>query len=476
MSSKSHTYYPASQNQKIYFFRNFYCQKNIQNVNFIFYLSLKFLDLDVLRKTLVALLKRYEIFRTTLILIDGKVKQKVWHYSKSFLINDVIDLSHVQNKNNEFQNIVADLHQKVFKYNKCPWFITKIVTLEKDVNVLVVSIPHMIVDARSVEIIQTEIYQIYGSYLRQEKIIMPKVLQFKDYIARIDENLNSKNGERLRYFWMNLLKDPPSTNLTTCLSYKNFDKPQTYKETIEQEIRNCFSSNKIESDFSGIVSNIEYSIGKTFLICLDQKQLKILKMLEDASNVSLAVVFIASFLLLLSKLTGENDIFIGINSSTRDNRELNSVVGFLINTVFFRFKILDTLSLIDYIRKVNLKFLEVQLHRNYPHERALYDSDIPFHKIGIFFMNIMKKNEITKMIFNPIHLNNSIHPYFDIDCHILIYKNMVEIQCKYKSEIFKESTIDFIFSNYLSMIDNFKINSNYSIRNIILNSDTNSKI
>jgi len=210
-------YYDASQSEKIYFLTNFYRQKNIIPSNIVFSIPLEVLNNKALRKAFICLTERHEIFRTTLTMIDGNIKQRVWLNDPSLLKIKIIDIRKLKDKREiffAFEKIKTDSKLVIFEYKKCPWLDVKLIKINNNINILLISIPHMICDEKSIEIIRKEFCQLYKSYLIGERVTLPKALQYKDYVVKVEEILKSKKGELDRSVWIKLLEEPPSINLT----------------------------------------------------------------------------------------------------------------------------------------------------------------------------------------------------------------------------------------------------------------------
>lgn len=467
-------YYEVSQTQKAAFIGHLYAKTKKQIVPFNVSDSIKIrnLNLEVLKKTFDILIQRHEIFRTTLLVVDGEVKQKVWDHDSSLFNIKIVNLKKSKDKENKLNKLKCDFNQTLFKCSQRPWLRVKLIMYDENISVLLIVAPHMITDDSSMHFIKKELSLIYESHLNGKSINTPKILQYKDYIAEIKEILRSDKGEKHRLYWKNVLNELPNNNLTTLFSNNKFNKSKSYKETIRKEINECCRkiSTQIEDDFFGTVSFLKFEQGAGYYFVIDSQRLIILKGLVKESNVSMPHIIIATFHLLIYKLTGERDNIIGICSNLRDRKELNNIIGCLTNTVLFRYKIEKSIDLIDYIKNVYMSFIKALRHQIYPFEQALYDSDVSFHRISNLFLNIVGSENVISNNYNQesIHIDNIGNPYFDINCGVSIYNNVVEINCGYKTSLFSKDTIEFMFSKYLELIDGFKINATQKIQDIEL--------
>ncbi|NVO08830.1 MAG: hypothetical protein HXX16_02605 [Bacteroidales bacterium] len=473
-NNENQIYYEASQTQKAAFIGHLYAKTKKQIIPFNVPDSIKIrnLNLEAIKKAFDILIQRHEIFRTTLLMVDGEVKQKVWDHDSSLFDVSIVNLKKSKDKEGKLNKLKCDFNQVLFKCDQRPWLRIKIIQLNENISILLLVAPHMITDVRSMQFIKKELSFIYKAQLEGESIDDSKVLQYKDYIAEINEILRSDKGEKHRLYWLNILRELPNNNLTTLFSNNNFNKNKSYKETLRIEMNECCRkvSTKMEYDFFGTVSFLKFEQGAGYSFIIDSQRLAILKRLVHESNANMSHIIIATFHLLLYKLTGERDNIIGICSNMRDRKELDNLIGCLTNTVLFRHKIEESVDLIDFIKTVYVSFIKTLRHQIYPFEKALYDSDVPLHRISNLFLNITSSENVISNNDNqhPIHTDNIGNPYFDINCGISIFDNIIEVSCGYKTSLFTKDTIDFIFSKYLELIDGFKVNSDKKIKDIRL--------
>ncbi|NOU17767.1 MAG: hypothetical protein HOO91_09435 [Bacteroidales bacterium] len=481
-SNENQIYYEASQTQKAAFIGHLYAKtkKQIVPFNVSGSIKIKNLNLEALKKAFDILIQRHEIFRTTLLMVNGEVKQKIWDHDSALFNIKITNLNKSKNKEKQLDQLRSDFSQVLFKCNQRPWLRAELVMFDEKISILLMVTPHMISDDSSINFIKKELSLIYEAYLNGESIDIPKTFQYKDYVTEINEILRSDKGEKYRLYWKNVLNELPSNNLTTLFANSKSNKSTSYKETIRKEINECCRtiSTKMENDFFGTVSFLKFERGASYHFIIDSQRLTILKGLVKKSNVSMPHIIIATFHLLIYKLTGERDNIIGICSNTRERKELYNIIGCLTNTVLFRYKIEESIDLIGYIKNVYIGFFKALRHQIYPFEKALCDSDVPFHRISNLFLNIIGSEDVINNNYNQeaVHRENAGNPYFNIDCGITIYNNIIDISCGYKTSLFSKDTIEFIFNSYLQLIDSFKINTTQKIQDIELMLYDKSKI
>lgn len=437
------------------------------------------IDFDVLEKSFDTLIQKYDVFRTTLLLVGDEVKQRIWEHNPSLLKIEYLDLRNSKNKDRELNKLVKASNQVLFNFQIYPWIDVKLAQLSEIENVLLISMPHFIVDFDSMKFIRKELSQFYKSHLKNEIIKNSEVIHFKDYIAEINQVLASPKGDKHRAYWKRLLTELPTQNLTTTFSNMALNQNNSYKETILQEVKEYLIKlpSQMESNLLGVVSMLREIEGAAYTLYIDQKKFKIIKMLAEKLNIPLSVLIVSTFHLLVYKLSGENDVIIGIHLSLRDKEKFKDVIGYLINTIFVRYKIDDSLRLNEFFKFYYINFIRTSKHKIYPMEKALYDSDVPLHRAGKLFINITN-NETTLNLSSTAarHSDSPTYSFFDIDCHISLFNNIAEICIHYKAGLFTKVAIEFIFSKYLEMIDELDMSSNKLLKDIKLEYSNRSEL
>jgi hypothetical protein len=198
--------------------------------------------------------------------------------------------------------------------------------------------------------------------------------------------------------------------------------------------------------------------------------MSLLTQFAKSISLSLPITIIGIFEILVFKLTGEKDVLLGINQNLRDSPRLDQVIGFLINTVIFRNEIDDRSSLINFFKSMSLQFIKMLRHKIYPFEKALYEADIPLHRVGKIFLNIIDESHKTYNYADVegCFLEKIEYPFFDLDFHLLICNNIIRIECIYKSLLFNKLNIRYLSEQFLRVIDIIVSNTTCLISEITL--------
>ena len=387
-------YYAASIFQKGIYLKHLHSTKGVRPCNCHIERNFKHLDSQILQQAIDTIIDRHEVIRTTLVDIDGEIKQKVWPFSPAILKVEIIDLSRVKRQKNKLFDFIQAFLQSEFLPDQYPWLKVAVIKLSRSKYKLIMVMPHMITDNHSMDFLLNELKCLYKSYMLNKQISLSPIIQFGEYINSVESLLKS-NGEKHKQFWLNILKDIPEKNLSSHLSSGGKEKIRPYTPFINQELEEALGSLSAEAkkSFWGVVSCITKQ-GAAINIVLNSRHLRTLTKISKVTKTNLEMVIIATFKLLSIRLSGENETIFGLNTNLRDNEELNGTIGFMINTVLLRYKANPDHSFVDFIEDMKLSFFRTLRHKIYPFDMVLSKSDVSLDYVGNVFLNILNQNQV----------------------------------------------------------------------------------
>ena len=295
------------------------------------------LDTSVLRRALEAMVARHESLRTTFRTADGDVRQFI---SESGALNfEEADAG----SEAEAQVMCRRIVSKPFDFETGPLFRTRLIRLGDGSHVFLFVLHHIIADAWSIGILLQETAMLYNALAggkSAEASLPPLRLQYKDHAALQYEQLAGEEGAKLRDYWMRKLSgELPLLDLPA-------DRPRPPTKTFAAKT---------------LFSRIEEPLAEK-LIAFSRRE-----------GVTLFITLTALVKVLIHRYSGAADIIVGTAVSGRNRVELESQIGFYINTVALR----DTLSRTDSFRavleKVRQTFAEAYDHQMYPFDQLVAD-------------------------------------------------------------------------------------------------------
>ncbi|WP_197055448.1 non-ribosomal peptide synthetase [Gillisia sp. Hel_I_29] len=391
------------------------------------------LDIDVFRSTIDLLISRHEILRTVFIEVKGLPKQKILDAStlryEILLLEPSLELEH------EISHHVFDLEQ---------WPLIKIVLVKEAQGYrLLCNMHHIISDGWSMDLFQRDFSVIYESKQSGQEISLPKLrVQYKDYA-----------------FWQNSL-----------LSKSTFSNHKLYWES---KLSGRLPVLQLPRDYYGneLISDTRKSGYYSFAIGTELKR-DISEFLLN-NKVSLFAFFLSCYKILLHRLTGENDIIVGVPSANRNHEDIKDLIGFFLNTLMLRDVLDQEERFIDFLDGVHTTLIEGLAHQEYPFEEILDGLDISrdYHQFPIssVFLNMLdfdSTNEDVLVDFEDSQGDLSSTAKLDLECYIKSYKNGISVYCVYRNDLFKPETIRYWMEAFNSILQQVIQDSEISIANL----------
>ena len=297
------------------------------------------LNISVLEQAITEIVRRHEILRTNFQQIEAKNLQVIRPEINISL--QVINLEQIPAKQ-QLQNVERLINQetdKIFNLSEDDLFQSTLYQLNQNSYVLLLNMHHIISDGWSTGILLQELSTLYTAYLAGNKSPLPDLqIQYADYAIWQKQKFTSEIREKQLNYWKQQLADiPPLLELPT-------DKPRP----------------PIQSFRGGIW---EFSINSN----LSQK----IRTLTQQSDATLFMTMLAAFVILLYRYSGQDDILIGSPMAGRNRQEIQSLIGYFVNTVVLRTKLTGNPSFREILNQVRQVATEAHNYQDIPYNQVV---------------------------------------------------------------------------------------------------------
>ncbi|MBX3714004.1 MAG: amino acid adenylation domain-containing protein, partial [Lysobacter sp.] len=116
---------------------------------------------------------------------------------------------------------------------------------------------------------------------------------------------------------------------------------------------------------------VQSHVGGTFPLVLPAELGPQLKQLGQRHGTTLFMVLLAGWSLLLSRLSGQDDVVVGTPVANRQRREVEALVGFFVNTLALRVRVGETASVAELLAQVKETTLGAFAHQELPFEQVV---------------------------------------------------------------------------------------------------------
>ncbi|MCD6571342.1 MAG: amino acid adenylation domain-containing protein, partial [Deltaproteobacteria bacterium] len=262
------------------------------------------LNVNIITKALQIVVDRHESLRTTFSTRDDKPVQIIADYLKVEL--PLIDLTDKpEDKQNIYVDRVIDKEASTtFDLEEGPLFRVKIIRLAPLKHILLLTMHHVISDGWSIGIILKEAASAYFAIIKSKEPELPGLrIQYRDFAYWQNKLLEDGGLEEQKAYWLDKLGGRlPVLDLPT-------DRPRPPVQT---------------------------SNGSVHRFSIDAGLTSRLHELSKGHDATLFMILLGAFSVLLNRLTHQEDIIIGSPIAGRNHPDLESLIGFFVNTLALR--------------------------------------------------------------------------------------------------------------------------------------------
>ncbi|MDQ0492826.1 non-ribosomal peptide synthetase [Paenibacillus brasilensis] len=337
--------------QRIWFFESLQPGTGTYHVPVI----LKFtgpLDFSILENSLRKLVERHDALRTTFQMSKGHLIQTVLQTDFELRKLKLEDYNE-QDTNKKWQQKIAGSVKHPFRLNEEALFRAELIRVESEVNLLIITMHHMITDGWSVDILIHELSQLYNAGVGKTESYLPDLkFRYTDFASWQRKIVEGGDIQNQVEYWTQKLRD-----VTDVLQLPlDFPRPA-------------------EKSYRGAAETLELPL--ELMVSLQE--------LAQEKESTLFIILLSAYFVLLARYSGQEDIVVGTPVTNRSHEELEHLVGLFVNTLAIRSTVSGDLSFLELIAQVKMSLLE-----------ALDHSDLPFEHL-VSVLNPERKLSLTPL-------------------------------------------------------------------------------
>ncbi|HLM23650.1 MAG TPA: amino acid adenylation domain-containing protein, partial [Pyrinomonadaceae bacterium] len=372
------------------------------------------LDTVALEKSFSEVIRRHEALRTTFDVRDGKPVQIIAS-PKPFNLQ-VVDIRHLSEAEREsvVQNLIKQ--QTSFDLKLGPLLRITLVRLRDQEHVLLLAMHHIMSDAWSMGVLVDEVVTLYEGYVAGREIVLPSLpIQYADFAAWQRKWLQGDVLEEQFAYWQQQLGGTlPILELPA-------DRPRPALQT-----------------YNG--SSLSFSL----LRPLSES----LKSLCKAEGVTLFMTLLAVFKVLLYRYTGQEDLIVGSPIANRHRQELESLIGFFINTLAMRTDLSGNPTFEELLKRVRETALDAYANQDLPFEYLVEHlqpnrdlSHSPLVQVVLVLENTPEHElELPDLVVTPLKYQADTAK-FDLTLYFDEADSELEGTLEYNTDLFDKDTI-----------------------------------
>jgi amino acid adenylation domain-containing protein len=272
------------------------------------------IDMKAMRRALDTLLERHEVLRTSYVLADNKLSQKILNITL-FPLRE-IDLSNLlpHEQDAEAVRIQAADADDQFDLRAGPLARGMLLHLAADRHIFLVTLHRSITDPWSLGVFTREIQALYLAYqAHQPNPLPPLKIQYADYAAFQRSRMQGSALEETLAFWREHLRGvPPHLNLPVT-------RPRTDSDSANE--------------------------GGCVALRIEREQAAELARFAQEHGTTKFIVIYSAFSILMACVSGQRDFVVLVPTANRNCSETEALIGMFVSALPIRVRLDDTLTL-----------------------------------------------------------------------------------------------------------------------------------
>ncbi|WP_416235670.1 amino acid adenylation domain-containing protein, partial [Nodularia sp. UHCC 0506] len=371
-------------------------------------------NIDVLTQSFKEIIQRHEVLRTSFLNVDG---QGVAVIAPEIDINiPVIDLSFLPPSPQQqlIQQLAKEENQQTFNLAESPLLRVKLLYINTQEYILLLTMHHIITDGWSINIFAGEIANIYQAF-SQGKLspLQPLKIQYADFAAW--QRLQSDKFNYQLEYWRQQLESAPEL----------LELPTDYPRPAIPTFRGQHHSFIISGE-------------------LTEK----IKQLGQETHTTLFMVMFSALSILLHRYSQQEKIVIGSPVANRHYSGSEGLIGFFANTFALLIYLEDNLTVAELLPRVREMVLSAYSHQDVPFEQVVEKLDLgrslshsPLFQVMLVVENAPTQSiEIPGLHWSPLEIDGGTAKF---DLTLMIAETNAGLQGKweYNCDLFTETTI-----------------------------------
>lgn len=380
--------------------------------------------------------ERHESLRTRFVEIEGQAAQVV--APKLQIETPLTDLSGLDDRSRQLK-VSAALRQEreqPFDLSRGPLLRAKLLKLDDDEHVLLLTFHHIVADGWSLGIFNQEFITFYEEFqadsVDRRNLLDPLPVQYPDFALWQRAWLDQKEMIRELEYWKEQLAGIPEQLVLPQ------DRPRQARQTLT----------------AGVYSST-----------LPAAELAELKRLTQSTNATLYMSLLAGLTVLLERYTGQRDVVIGSWIANRQEPQLEKLIGFFVNSLVMRVAVDPGRTFQEQLGQVRNVALAAYQHQDLPFEKLVEElsprrslNTPPIFQVLFALQNTpMSSHRLKEMEVEPMP-THELRVRLDLEVHAREADGQLEFYWVYNSDLFDDWRIEQMASQYRRLLESVAAN------------------
>jgi amino acid adenylation domain-containing protein len=381
------------------------------------------LNKAALERAISEVVGRHEALRATM-LPDGSA-QKISATSEVLVTDSNVSRLAPAQRERALEELLRVEGSTPFDLVNGPLIRFSIVGLDDKHHALIFTGHHLVCDGGSISLIIQEISEFYNAHARGMKAQADPAYTFREFAAREEKELEGGERRKAEDYWLNEFATPAT----------ELELPQDSPRPSSQTFRAGQARWRIDRD-------------------LTQR----LKRLSGQRGATLFTMLLAAYYTLLHRLSGQEDLVVGVPASGRGTSFSGRLVGHCVNFLPMRVRTRSALPFEEHLKRVTRKFVEAYEHQGYTFGTLVQRLSAPRvpNRMPLISATFNLQKEDTPVGFEglqaEIRTNYRVFTNVDLTFDVLDINEELEIECTYCADLFRPETIERWLRHYETLL------------------------
>ncbi|WP_161795320.1 condensation domain-containing protein, partial [Xanthomonas sp. GPE 39] len=384
------------------------------------------LDVPALQQALDRIVARHEVLRTCFVASDDGATQVIAPADAGFALT-CIDLRHTADAEVAAHAYAEQAARTPFDLSRGPLIRGCLLQLAEQQQRLLIGMHHSISDGWSIGILLRELGALYAAFAQgQPDPLPPLPIQYADYSLWQRRWLDGPLLQRQLAFWRAHLHGAPAL----------LELPTDHPRPALQDYR-----------------------GDSVEIALDGDLTAALRALSQRHGTTVFMTVLAGWAVLLSRLSGQDQVVIGAPVANRTRSELEGLIGFFVNAQALRIDLRGAPSVTDLLTQVRATALAAQDHQDVPFEQVIEAlnperslSAQPVFQVVLTWQNVPDAELVLPdMRLQPIPAQGG-DAKFDLEFSLHEQHERIVGSLGYATALFERSTIERHLAQFVTLL------------------------
>lgn len=373
------------------------------------------LNVSALTRSIGEIVRRHGVLRSVFREVDGHPAQFI--QDGNDFTAPVIDLSLITPSARETtaHNLLREEVSRPFDLAHGPIIRTSLIRLDEMDHIVVITIHHIAFDAWSAGILMRELMALYGAFSKGEKSPLAEPpIQYADYASWQRHSLLDEVLATQLAYWKKQLSGAPVLDL-----------PIDHPRPAVPSHRGARQSVSLPASLSDAVRD-----------------------LARLEEVTLFMLLLAALKTLLARLSGQDDISVGMPIAGRSRVELEGLIGCFINTLVLRTRLTPAMTFRDLLRKVREATLQAYANQELPFAKLVAELKperrpgyMPLYQVLLDVVNAPSSSaELSDLTLTPLTSDQGTAKV-DLILDVWDSTKGIMIMAEYKTDLFDRETI-----------------------------------